>query len=129
MATADPSEPVVLLNLLRFRERAGDGVGVDGLSGEEAFQRYGQLNHERDVQYEAEILWMGLPQRSLIGDEDWDLAILVHYPSRRHVLEKLADPDYLANARVRDAALADSRLIEIAQLVPQVDPATKGTKP
>ncbi len=36
MAAADPDEPVVMLNLLRYREVAEIGFGVDGLSGRDA---------------------------------------------------------------------------------------------
>ena len=54
MRQADPDEPVVLLNLLKFRERALTGFGVDGMSGKEAFRRYGELNNAADVCYDSE---------------------------------------------------------------------------
>jgi hypothetical protein len=37
MSEADPNEPVVMLNLLRFRERALAGFGVDEMRGQDAF--------------------------------------------------------------------------------------------
>ena len=42
MAGGDPDEPVVMLNLLRYRDVAQPGHGVDGLSGREAYEVYGQ---------------------------------------------------------------------------------------
>ena len=36
--SADPDQPVTMLNLVRFREHALDGFGVDGFSGIEAFE-------------------------------------------------------------------------------------------
>jgi hypothetical protein len=89
MRQADPDQPVVMLNLLKFRERALTGVGVDGRSGQEAFRRYGELNNAADVRY----------------------------PSRRHFIDKVSDPEYQEISRVRAAALADSRLIELTQLI------------
>ena len=54
MRQADPDEPVVMLNLLKFRERALTGFGVDGMSGQEAFRRYGELNNAANVRYDSE---------------------------------------------------------------------------
>ncbi len=49
---------------------------------------------------------------------EWDIVILVRYPSRSRFVSMLADPDYQAIAPIRAAALADSRLIETTQLLP-----------
>jgi hypothetical protein len=38
MRLLDPLEPVVMLNLLRFRDVALDGFGVDGMTGSQAFR-------------------------------------------------------------------------------------------
>ena len=40
MEGADPDEAVVMLNLLKYREVAEDGVGVDGMSGRDAYTMY-----------------------------------------------------------------------------------------
>ena len=118
MRGADPDQPIVMLNLLRFREWALEGCGVDGLTGRQAFQRYGELNHADDVRYGSEPIWMGPAHRTIIGDEEWDVAILVRYPSRQHFLDKLDDPAYREITKVRTAALQDSRLVELTQLLP-----------
>ncbi|MFT5201225.1 MAG: hypothetical protein ACI9C1_000597 [Candidatus Aldehydirespiratoraceae bacterium] len=115
MSEADPNEPVVMLNLLRFRERALAGFGVDEMSGQDAFWHYGTLNREAEVQYGSEPIWLGSAHRTVIGAEDWDLAILVSYPTRQHFIDKLADPTYQEIAKIRSAALEDSRLIELTQ--------------
>ena len=111
-------DPIVMLNLLRFREQALDGFGVDGLTGLQAFQRYGQMNEADDVRYGSEPVWLGPAHRTIIGDEQWDLAILVRYPTRQHFIDKLDDPTYREISLVRAAALIDSRLIELTQLLP-----------
>ncbi len=119
MAEGDPDEPVVMINLLRYRDEAEPGHGVDGLSGEEAYRRYGQRFAELGPRFGGEPVWMGRAHHTVIGDEDWDVAILVRYPTRRQFLDMLADPDYLAIAPIRAAGLADSRLIETTQLLPR----------
>jgi uncharacterized protein (DUF1330 family) len=49
----------------------------------------------------------------VIGPEalEWDMALMVEYPSREKFLEMASDPDYLAIHEHRAAALSDSRLI------------------
>lgn len=61
MHAADPDEPVTMLNLLRFRERALPGFGVDEMSGRDAFWRYGALNHKAGVQYASRLIELTQP--------------------------------------------------------------------
>lgn len=116
MRLLDPNESVVMLNLLKFREIALDGFGVDGMTGGQAFRRYGELNETEDVKFGSEPIWMGLGKNSIIGDEEWDLAILVRYPTRQHFIDKLDNAKYREISKVREAALLDSRLVELTQL-------------
>lgn len=119
MAGGDPDEPVVMLNLLRYRDVAEPGHGVDGLSGREAYGVYGQRFAELHPRFGGEPIWMGRGIRTIIGGDDWDVVMLVHYPTRRQFVEMMKDPDYLAISPIRAAALADSRLIETKQLLPR----------
>ncbi len=121
MAGGDPEEPVVMLNLLRYREVAQSGCGVDGLSGREAYDVYGQRFAALHSRFGGEPIWMGRAIHSIIGAEDWDLVILVRYPTRRQFVEMLRDPAYQEIAPIRAAALADSRLVETTQLLPRAD--------
>jgi uncharacterized protein (DUF1330 family) len=116
MRLLDPDESVVMLNLLKFRDFALDGFGVDGMTGSQAFRRYGELNDEEDVKFGSEPIWMGLAKNTVIGEEDWDLAILVRYPTRQHFIDKLDNAKYREISKVREAALLDSRLVELSQL-------------
>ena len=59
---------------------------------------------------------MGLSHRTVIGGEDWDLAILVRDLARQHFVDKMNDPKYQEIARVRSAAITDSHLIELTEL-------------
>ena len=118
MVDGDPDEPVVMLNLLNYRDLAEPGSGVDGLTGREAYGVYGRKFAELNPRFGGEPIWMGRALNTIIGDEDWDIVILVRYPTRRQFVEMINDPDYRAIAPIRAAALADSRLIEMSQLLP-----------
>ena len=120
MAQADPDEPVVMLNLLKYRETAAEGFGVDGLSGRDAYGMYGRAFAELNPRFGGEPIWMGRALLSVIGEEDWDIVILVRYPTRAQFMAMFNDPDYQAIAPMRAAALADSRLVEMTQLLPKV---------
>lgn len=119
MAAGDLDAPVVMLNLLKYRETAGEGAGVDGLTGREAYEVYGKAFAMLQPRFGGEPMWMGQALNSLIGDEEWDLVMLVRYPTRRQFVDMTRDPDYLAIAPIRTAALADSRLVEMRQLLPK----------
>ena len=118
MAEGDLDEPVVMLNLLRYRDLAEPGFGVDGLSGREAYGVYGRKFADLNPRFGGEPIWMGRALNTIIGDEDWDVVILVRYPTRRQFIDIINDPDYQAISPIRAAALADSRLVEMSQLIP-----------
>jgi uncharacterized protein (DUF1330 family) len=116
MAAANPDEPVVMLNLLRFREVAESGRGVDGMSGRDAYRVYGERFAELGQSHGGAPIWVGEALRSIIGAEQWDMVLLVRYPTRRQFVEMVRDPAYQKIAPIRAAALADSRLVELRQL-------------
>ena len=107
--------PVVMINLLRYRERADypPGFAATPCSGREAYQRYAAVAMVKVAEAGGKILWMGAVKTSVIAPEgeEWDDAVLVQYPSRAAFAAMVARPDYLAAAPHRTAALADSRLL------------------
>jgi uncharacterized protein (DUF1330 family) len=107
--------PVVMINLLRYRERAAYPEGCDAApcSGGEAYQRYAAAAVGRIASVGGRVLWMGHVDLSLIAPEfeAWDDALLVEYPSRKAFVEMVSQPEYQAIAAHRTAALEDSRLI------------------
>ena len=114
-AEANDDSPVVMINLLRYRERAEYPKGADETpcSGAEAYQRYAALVLPMVGEVGGKLLWRGSVKHVVIGpaSEEWDEALLVRYPSRRAFLAMVSRPDYLRAAGHRSAALADSRLI------------------
>ena len=117
--SGDPDEPVVMLNLLKYRDQAESGHGVDGLTGREAYEKYGRAFADLQPRFGGEPIWMGRGKHTLIGDVEWDIIILVRYPTRRQFVGMFRDRDYQAIAPMRAAALADSRLVESTQLLPR----------
>lgn len=108
-------EPVVMLNLLRFRERASypEGSLHAPCSGREAYARYGADAVRHVTKVGGKPIWMGAPELTVIGpsDEAWDEVLLVEYPSRKAFIAMASDPEYLACTVHRTAALSDSRLV------------------
>ena len=118
---SDLEAPVVMLNLLKFAERAGgdDGDGGDGAqSGRDSYTRYGDRVRSMLEQTGARILWQGRADSVVIGGDadNWDAVILVEYPSRRAFIEMTSSPKYEEVSKDRTAGLADSRLIAMTQL-------------
>lgn len=110
-------EPVMMLNLVRLRDRA---VCADGreATGAEAYAAYGRDSAPVFHRVGGEIVWRGRPDNVLIGapDEHWDLAFVARYPTAGAFLEMVTDPVYREAVKHRQAAVLDSRLIRCAAL-------------
>jgi uncharacterized protein (DUF1330 family) len=83
---ADEGAPVVMLNLLSLQP--------DG--GQERYQEYGFAVARLLETAGGRIVFLGQPAPALIGDNSWDLAVLVEYPSRRSFLEMVTSTEYQA---------------------------------
>lgn len=119
--------PVVMLNLLRFRETADYSdfphlAPAEPTSGAQAFDTY--VAHTLPFLFASggELLFMGDAGPWLIGPtgERWDRAMLVRQASVDAFLKWNTDEAYLKGIGHRTAALADSRLL------PLVDGALSG---
>lgn len=86
-------EPVVMLNLLRFKARAS--APDEGLTGEEAYQRYAAPMRRLVEARGGRFLWMGRVGEQVIGEgaEGFQMAALVEYPSRRAFVEIATSPE------------------------------------
>ena len=113
-------KPVVMLNLLRFRDRAHyqPGQTAEPCSGFEAFARYGAGVMPLIKSVGGERVWQGRQAAMLIGpqDKDWHLAVLVRYPSAGAFATMVQSDEYKAVSWHRTAALEDSRLIAMEEL-------------
>ena len=98
--------PVVMVNLVRFRERSLDGNG----SGWDAYSRYSKADMPLLKRVGGTILWAGRVEGAAVGDLGdgrWDWVVVVRYPSRAAFLSMKTSPEYaLANVD-RENAIED----------------------
>jgi len=116
LASSEADGPIAMLNLLRFRDEA---LAPDaGMSGAEAYGLYGQGVAPYLEAAGARVLSAVACDLSVIGPEEaeWDMAIIVEYPSRQAFIGMVSDPGYQEVAVHRTAALADSRLVMSTKL-------------
>jgi uncharacterized protein (DUF1330 family) len=78
-------EPFVMLNLLKFKKEGG----------REAYFRYIKESSPFVEAVGAKVIYFGKPKELLQGKEDWNLLMLVQYPSRKAFLKMANNPDYL----------------------------------
>ena len=99
--------PVVMLNLLKFKEHADTG----DVSGRESYNRYGRDVKPMVEKLGGRILWHGRADQLLIGEEDWDAVALVEYPSRKAFLEMAMSQQMSEIHHNREAGLERTVLI------------------
>lgn len=114
-ASIPADRPVVMLNLLRFRDRAAYVDQGEECSGRDAYKRYSETSLKTIAAVGGRVLFGGRAYQSLIGPtgEQWHQVFLVWYPSVEAFRGMLVIPEYQAAVRHRTAALEDSRLIPI----------------
>jgi uncharacterized protein (DUF1330 family) len=109
--------PVVMLNLLKFADRASGDAGEQGMSGRASYGKYGDGVRKLLEAKGGRVLWQGKADSVVIGSDadDWDTVILVEYPSRQAFLEMTSSKEYREVGKSRTSALADSRLIAMTE--------------
>lgn len=102
--------PVVMLNLLRFNERAEDD---EGGTGQEAYGRYAGKMQQIVEGAGGRFLFVGSVDSQVIGDSDvdWDVVALVEYPNRQAFLEIASSQEVAEIGTSRSAGLAGQWLI------------------
>jgi uncharacterized protein (DUF1330 family) len=109
-ATASTDDgPVVMLNLLKFKE-----VATGGGTGSASYNRYGDSVTKMVEERGGRVLWSGRVDQVLIGDEaanGWDAIALVEYPSRQAFIDMVTDDTYQKSHGHREGGLADTVLI------------------
>ncbi|WP_321390912.1 hypothetical protein [Emcibacter sp.] len=113
--SGDPDLPILMVNLVRFRENAFYPDGSDHVpcSGREAFEeRYARNASIIAEKIGARLLIGEAVKNIFIGpmDENWDRFYLIWYPNTQVFLDLLVTPAYLELAVHRVAGLLDSRI-------------------
>jgi uncharacterized protein (DUF1330 family) len=89
----DQQAPVVMVNLMRFRERSLDGDG----SGWDAYLRYSALTVPMIKARGGTLLWTGDARAVALGAQDgnqWDYLALVYYPTVADFIDMMTSDDY-----------------------------------
>ncbi|MEN3348475.1 MAG: hypothetical protein V7632_2110 [Bradyrhizobium sp.] len=89
----DRQAPVVMVNLMRFRERSLDGDG----SGWDAYLRYSALTVPMIKARGGTLLWTGNAETVALGEpagQQWDYLALVYYPSVADFIDMMTSADY-----------------------------------
>jgi uncharacterized protein (DUF1330 family) len=117
--------PIVMLNLLRFRQTADYSATPhlappNPASGSEAFDQYVRHTLPHLHRSGGELLFLGEGGSFLIGPpgERWDKIMLVRHHSARTFLSFASNEAYLEGIGYRLAALEDSRLLPIVEALP-----------
>lgn len=114
--------PIVMLNLIRFREIADYSASPElmpkvPINGEQAYQLY--IEHTLPFLTESggEIVFMGTGGDFLIGpsNEHWDAVLLIRQNSADSFLAFESNLDYMKGIGHRTAALDDSRILPIVK--------------
>ena len=112
-ALADDA-PVVMLNLMRFRDRSLDGKG----SGWDAYLRYSALAIKLIKARGGTIAWTGTTEAVALGVAEgnrWDYVALVRYPSRAAFIDMMTSPEYARANVERDNGCAAHTIIAIRE--------------
>ena len=120
LAHKKAGEPVFMLNLLKFKDRATYKDGED-ISGRQAYERYangfGKMLKKTGAQ--AETIFGGSANAFLIGAgdgakpdaQDWDAVAIVKYPNAQAMFDAVSNDEYRKIHKHRRAGLAGQLLI------------------
>ncbi len=114
--------PVVMVNLVRFRERSLDGSG----SGWDAYTRYSESDMPLLKRVGGTVLWAGHVEGAALGDlggSRWDWVVVVRYPSRAAFLSMMTSPEYALANRDRENGVEDHVILAANQSYSKFMPA------
>ncbi|HEX7058661.1 MAG TPA: DUF1330 domain-containing protein [Solirubrobacterales bacterium] len=97
---AEEDSPVVMLNLLSFKP--------DG--GRERYAEYGAAVAPLLEKAGAKVVFVAGAASPLIGEDSWDMVLLVEYPSRQAFLDMIGSEEYRAIGHLRTEALVKGEL-------------------
>lgn len=97
---AGEGAPVVMLNLLSFKPEGG----------RERYEEYGEAVAPLLEKAGGRIAFFGTPAAVLLGEDSWDLVVLVEYPTRQAFLDMVGSDEYEAIGHLRTEALIKGEL-------------------
>ena len=111
-------EPIYMVNLLKFRDRAAypDGRPTD-LTGEAAYALYAEGVSDLITEFGGSVVFAADVERLMLGEveELWDKVAIAMYPSRAAMLNMMQSPKMQELGIHREAGLAGQLNIETSQ--------------
>lgn len=107
-----PDEPIIMLNLMKFRAESLDGEG----SGWDAYVRYSRMTNKLIKERAGRIVWAGEVGGIPFGPEahgDWDYTALVTYPNPAAFLDMMESDEYAAANVHRDNGCASHLILAV----------------
>jgi uncharacterized protein (DUF1330 family) len=107
-------QPVVMLNLMHFRENSLDREG----SGWDAYLRYSALALKLIKPRGGTIIWTGDAEAVALGLPErhrWDYVALVRYPTPAAFLEMMNSPEYAIANVERENGCADHAIVAMRE--------------
>lgn len=116
--------PVIMLNLMKFKERSDDGDG----SGWDAYLRYSKATSPLIKEQGGRIIWTGKIEQFTLGamEGDWDMAALVEYPNRAAFMSMFASEAYQAASIHRINGLENHVIMAAGELFRRFEGPSKG---
>lgn len=110
-----PDGPIVMVNLLKFREKAAyaDGSNPE-MTGREAYAKYGAGVAPLVVKHGGRMIYAGPVSFLMLGrvEDVWDQVALVEYPKRASLFAMSSSEEYQAISHHREAGLEGQLNIE-----------------
>ena len=113
--------PVVMVNLVRFRERSLDGNG----SGWDAYARYSKGDMPLMKKVGGTVIWAGQVEGAAVGDLPggrWDWVVLAHYPARAAFLAMMTSPEYAVINADRENGVEEHLILAANQTYSKLKP-------
>jgi uncharacterized protein (DUF1330 family) len=116
LLASESSGPLQFVNLLSYRPEArypeGHELAGSGLSGAEAYSRYGAIALDQVVRRGGMLTLYNDVLQVLIGRTGpWDQIAVMQYPDTGAFIDMIRDPDYQRGLVHRDAGLADTAIL------------------
>lgn len=109
----DKSQPIVVLNLLKFREKAEYSAELNiECSGFDAYQTYLETAISVIESLGGRVVYSGTMIKLLAGEEntEWDEVILVEYPNTTALMNLSESEQYQQVFHHRTAGLEDTKV-------------------
>ena len=107
-------EPIAMLNMLKFKEKAiyEDGRDV-GITGREAYSKYAQGFRTLMEPRGCRVIYAGAVRGFLIGEGEgtWDAIFIFEYPSTQVMLDMFRDKTYQDEVQPHRAAALEGQLL------------------